>query len=229
MKRYLLIFCIFFLTGCSVDYRLDVDKELNFNELVQLNSSNENERQNIEDYQHFLPIDSQLDESAVYERKYEDIEYYESRKLNDNKTLQFRYVYDVDVFNNGKIVNTCYQYVTAMNSDDRLILSTSKEFLCFDKFEVLEDVTVTITSRYKLVNTNADSSDNYTYVWNITKDNYRDRSIYLELDLTDRKETWWEKFQKTGFYRYGVIIVIFVILFMGFRFFKKYSERRDKI
>ncbi len=227
--RNFLLLGVLFLTGCSVDYKLNIDKGLNFNESVQLKASTVQEKERIIDYNQFLPIDYYADDYSVYEEKISGVEYYDSKKLDGDTVLQFKYPYDIEKFNNNILALNCYQYVTAMNSNNTLILSTSKKFLCFDKFDELEDVTVTVTSRYKLIKTNADSSDNYTYVWKITKDNYKDRSLYLELDATDRKETWWEKFQKTGFYQYGIIIIIIMVVFIVFQFFKKKSERRDRI
>lgn len=217
------------LTGCSVDYNLDIDKNMKLNETTKLTAKTSGEALDIEAYNQYLPIDISMDDYSIYEKKYDDIEYYKSEKSNNNRNLKFNYSYNLNQFNQNKIARTCYQYITSMNNNNKLVLSTSKEFLCFDKFDNLDEVTVKITSRYKLVETNADRSTNHTYIWNINKQNYKDRSIYLSLDTTDRKETWFEKFQKTGFYQYGIIIVLFPVAFLIYRFFKKYSNKRDEI
>jgi len=235
MKKIYIIILLFLITGCKAEYNLDIDKELNLNEKTTIIASTSQEQQRISDYNYHLPIDIKIDESNAFREKQKDLEYYEKKKESNNNILKFSYPYDIDKFNEGHVAKTCYQYVTVMKTknketeNEQLLLSTSKEFKCFDIYDGLEEVTIKITSRYKLLETNADKSENYTYTWNINKLNYQDRAIYLLLDITDRDETWWEKFQKTGFYKYGIFIIIILLAFIIYKLFKKYSEMRDKI
>lgn len=222
----MLIIC---LTGCSVDYHLDIDKNLKLNETVKVTANNKNDVQSIQDFSLFVPIDIRVDDYSSFQEKSKELEYYNIEKDKDNQFLQFDYLYDSNQFNYDMIVSTCYQYVTSMQRDDKLILSTSKEFLCYDIYDDLEDVSVTITSRYKLIDTNADYKEKYKYTWYINRQNYQDRVIYLELDTSNRSKSWWELFQNSGFYQYGVIIFIFFVIFLILIFIKKRGIKRNRV
>ena len=134
------------------------------------------------------------------------------------------------------IIHKCYKYLTFMNTENKktkkneLLLSTSRQFLCFDKYDNLDDVTVTIRSKFKLKDTNADIVEKHKYTWNITKDNANDKFIYLLLDVHDRDLTLLEKIQE-GEYT-NIFTISLVLLLFGFLIYfslKVKGKRRNRV
>ena len=233
-NKYLLIIIViaFLCSGCSVDYNIDIDKKLDFVEDINLNSTSDEDTQKIKEFNSFVPINVEADDSAVFEKKYDDIEYYDIRKSNENNKLIFNYVSNIDKFNNDMFARSCYQYITLMkkNEDKDLLLSTSRKFLCFDKYENLDDVTVTITSKYKLKETNADVVENHKYTWYINKDNADNKFVYLLLDITDRDLTLWERILEGEYVNiFTISLLLLVIGLVIYFILKKKGDRKNKI
>ena len=226
-KYIVLIIISFLLTGCNIEYNLNIDKDLKFQEDITINATLSNEINKINEFNQYIPIDYRADDISIYEKKSKDVEYYEITKKNNN--INFKYNFDIEEYTHSNLASNCYKHIVATKSDDKLILSTSKEFLCFDTYKELDEVTIKITSRYKLIDTNSDSKENYTYIWKINKENYKDKNIYLSMDSTNRKESLWEKFQETGFYKYGLFIIIIIIVFLLYKILKFFSKKRDEI
>ena len=230
IKYFFLIICLFLLSGCSVDYHLNIDKDFSFNETVVMSASNEADISVISSYNSYLPINVDADDSVLFENKIDGVEYYELKKTTDNSRLKLYYDFDYEKFNHSMIANSCYQYVTVMKDGKDLILSTSREFLGFDVYDNLENVKVTLTSTYKLNETNADETDGHNYIWYITRENANNKYLYLSLDTTKRDLTLWEKL-KEGEYTniFTISVLLFLIGLLIYYILKKKGERRDKI
>jgi len=224
------VFVLLICSGCSVEYNLDIDKGLKLNESVTIETFNNEEKMKIKDYNSYLPIDINADDYSVYQEKKDGVEYYNFTK--DNNKIMFDYLYDVDKFNNNVFARTCYEYVTVMENYNKeeerneLILSTSKEFLCFKYYDSLENVVVKIKTTRDVYSNNADNVEGNTYIWNINKANKEDATINLVIDgnVTVEKLSFWER-NLLFLISVGVFIlggVIYLVM-------KKRSEKVDKI
>ena len=198
IKYYLLFICLFFLSGCSANYQLNIDKNLSFNETVIMNASDNEDISLISSYEGYLPINVESDDTAVFEKKIDNVEYYDLKKNKDNSKMKFSYNFDLTSLNKSMIAASCFKHIAAINNVDdtenknELILSTSKGFLCFDKYENLDDVTVVLYSKYQEIQTNADVIDGHQYIWNIDRENAKDKYIYLSLDMNKKNLNLWE-------------------------------------
>lgn len=232
-KKFLLIIVIAFLcSGCSVDYNIDIDKQLDFIENINLKSTSDDDIQQIKEFNSFVPINVESDDPSVFEKKFDDIEYYNIKKSKENDRLSFDYVSNMDKFNSDMFVRSCYQYLTLMkkNDDKDLLLSTSRKFLCFDNYDNLDDVTITITSKYMLKETNADVQEKHKYVWYINKDNYDDKYIYLLLDLEHRDLTLKERILEGEFINmFTIALFLFVIGIVIYFILKKKGDIKNKV
>ena len=233
MKKIWLIILVLFLTGCSVNYELDIGRDVRLIENVNLSANTNVDVEKINAFDYYVPIDYTNDDPSVFEKKFNDIDYYDITKKADNSSLSFSYdKYDVNQFNYNMFAKSCYQYVTVMNQNNNkeLLLSTSRKFLCFDKYDNLDDVTVTITSKYKLKETNADEVDGHTYRWFITKGNADNKYLYLLLDTTVRELTIWERILEGEFTNtFTIFLVVFVVGGIIIFLFKKKGDRRNKV
>ena len=235
-KMVMLLIFAFLITGCNINYELNIDRQLNLLENITMNATTDEDIQKILKFNQYVPVNIEFDDPVIFKEKKDGVEYYSINRKSDNSQLKFSYSYDVNQFNYNMIARSCYQYVTVMNQKDKktkkteLLLSTSKKFLCFDKYDNLDDVSITITSKYKLKETNADVVEKHKYIWNINKANANNKYIYLSLDTTKRDLTLWEKIQEGEYTNiFTISILLFIVGVIIYIFLKKKGDRKNKI
>ncbi len=229
-KRFLLLFVLIILcSGCSVKYELDIDKNLNFYEDIAIKSDNSNDTAKIKEFNQYIPVSVDIDDFSAYEKKASDIDYYDMKK-NDS-SIVFHNIFDRDTFVNSTIVNNAYEYISVAEMKDKIVVSTSMDFLLYRTYDNLDDVQVIITSKYKLINTNADKVDKDKYIWNITRDNAVGKNIYLTLDKTvsDSSSVAKKSFFEKYFATFGIILLLLLGGVLVFMFLKKKSEIGNEV
>ena len=228
IKKVLLFLLAFLLTGCSVNYKLDIDRELSFKENIVISKNDDSDVKSIKEFNYNVPINIEADDLSIFEKKVDGVDYYYQKKSEDK--IKFSYDFNISQFNYDMFVRSCYQYVTVMNENDELLLSTSRKFLCFDKYDNLDDVTVTIYSKYRLKDTNADEASNRTYKWYLNKENANDKYLYLLLDTKHRDLTLLERISEGEFVNmFTISLVLFVVVLIVCFIFKKKGDRKNKI
>lgn len=226
------LFVLLFCSGCNVEYNLNIDDKLNLNEVIEIEATTNDEMKKISDYNSLLPVDINIDDSFAFQNKNKNIEYYEISKKRNNSFINFKYSYDVDLFNDNVFARSCYQYVTVMNNhdnvDDRdeLVLSTSKKFLCFDNFEDLDNVIIKIKTKREVFSNNADSVDGDTYIWNITEANKDDAAISMVMssEIVANKLSFFEKNAL-----FIIVLSVFIVGGIIYILMKKRSEKVNEI
>ena len=231
MKNNKLLFALLillFCSGCSVEYNLEIDKNDKFQEVVELSAEDGNDIEKIQSYQSYLPIDKDADDAGVFKDKKEGFSYYDQKKSTSFDKLKFSYLHNFDTFQQDYITNNSYEYVTITMDKNNLILSTSRINKAFERYDNLNSVTVNITSRYKLIDTNADTHSNYKYTWVIDRTNYNNKYLYLSLDTSNRKKTVKEEVNDTGIFAYLPLILIIVgAIVVGWLVVKKGDKRNQ--
>lgn len=81
------------------------------------------------------------------------------------------------------IVSSCYDDIEIENDGNYLSITTSNRFLCYQKYPDLKDVHVTINSRYKIVDSNADQVTEDSLTWDIKKSEQNDKILYAKVEL----------------------------------------------
>ena len=219
-------------SGCSVTYNLDIDSKLNLTENVSIDADTSSDIEDISDYNKFLPISYYADESSIFSEKKDGVDYYNMGKKDDNTSINFDYVFDVDKINDSVFAHSCYNYITVMNSynkdeqRDELLISTSKNFLCFDNYDNLDNVTVKIHTKRSVYSNNADFVDKNTYIWNINETNKNNASIQMVInsEIIDEGIPFWE--QNVLFIIVAIVMLISLIIYI---FVKKRSDKVNKI
>ena len=225
-KFVFLILILLLCCGCNVEYELNIDDYLKLNEFVSIKAISESEKNKINDYDGYLPVDVRTDDYRVYEQKFDDVEYYNIDKKYDNSKLEVGYSFNIDNFNYSMIAASCFDFLSAVDTDNKLVLSTSRGFLCFENYPELESVNVKITTKREVYSNNADYIEGNTYIWNITEGNKDD--IYINMSLSsepiEKKISFWEK-------NLLLILVISVIVVgtVVYLIFKKRSEKINEI
>ena len=187
MKKNILYLALllFLLTGCSAEYNLTIANDSYKEELNVDNVKIDN----ISDL--ILPLDYEIDEYDIDMVKPGDDGFY-SAKLDKNGYSLF-HTFNYNSFIKSTLLNSCYDRVDVVKNSKKIYISTVGSFRCYDNYKV-DDIKVNVISKYKLVDTNADSIKNNVYSWNINRDNL-DKGIYIEFVLPKRSS---EKKQNIG-------------------------------
>lgn len=233
MKKKLLILVILLLslTGCKVEYKLNLDNKLNLDENIELISTSEKDKDKFSSFDLYIPIDKNVPYGA-FQEKIEGTEYYKTKKNSSKITFKNNYLnQNYEQYINSYIVNSAYDYVSiaSINNED-LVLSSSKKFYLFDKFNNLEEVKITISTTYKVIEHNADEVKNHDYTWIINKDNADNKGIFLEINPSKENLTFMEKLIRGDYFNTFIITLIFLVIgTLIYLILKKYSKKRDEI
>lgn len=167
------------ITGCDVEYNLTVDEESvdeNFTITIPKTELDENEFQN--------QLNGRIRVNS------DSVETYKANGNEDlnNYYINYNYTHDIENFTESKIISDCYPSATITTTTDIITLSTGPEFECFvlDGNKRLNTATVNITTKLDVKENNADEVNGDTYTWIINKDNYQNKPIYMEIDLSKR-------------------------------------------
>ena len=115
------------------------------------------------------------------------------------------------------------------NNDEHrneLLISTSKEFLCFENYDNLDNVTIKIHTNRTVYSNNANSFDKNTYTWDINESNKNNASIQMVIDseIIDEGIPFWE--QNILFIIVAIAMLISLIIYI---FVRKRSDKVNKI
>jgi len=179
-KSLTISFLLLVLTGCSANYRITVNKD-NIEENIYLNTNE----------QTFSKLDEEPDklesvvrEMVAFEKNNEN---FELNFKNFNTTAGYEYTtkFKPKSMSWPTIANECYNNINIDKDDSTLTITTSNEFLCYEKYTYLKDVKITLNTDLKVESHNADSAKDNTYTWNISKQN----SVFKPLEITFKLNT----------------------------------------
>ena len=173
MKKILLItVTMLFLTGCTVNYNLEIDGD-NLNEVITGSVTKEEyevkESDNGENLIYDLfnnDRDALFDEESPYLRILED----KGKTINYN----FSYLYNYN-FDRSTIINTCFEYHIIDETEDYYYIKLSGRFYCMYS----DKININVTSNNAVLENNATKVDGNVYSWVIKND--KDVDILLNV------------------------------------------------
>lgn len=173
MKKILLIILtMLFLTGCTVNYNLEIDGD-NLNEVITGNVTKKEyevkETDNGENLIYALFNNNQnalFDEESPYLRTLED----KGKTIDYN----FSYLYNYN-FDRSTIINTCFEYHMVDETEDYYYIKLSGKFYCMYS----DKININVTSNNAVLENNAMKVDGNVYSWVIKKD--KDADILLNV------------------------------------------------
>ena len=167
-----LIGVVLLLTGCTVDYNLNI-KANGIDEEIILNDTNIH----LQPYSAYYDVDS-FSETGT---KFDDIDYY--NESIDNNSVIFSYNFGWNDYYRSRAVRTCLNTHSISEGDNNtLILNTSVGLSCFNQYPNMSKLNINITldiNYYEMISSNADSSSNNTYTWVVDANNYDTKYIQL--------------------------------------------------
>lgn len=225
-KIIFLVIILFTLTGCEINYTLDIDKD----NLIETTAAIGNPEDKNEDFELSsqilydeyinkpIPIFNDVIIQAESNQKLKGITYYKKENLSDNANLGIKYngEFNFDNITKSTIINYAYPDFSVKREDDNLVLETGKRFKLFEQYPNLEKVTINIKTNRKVIDNNADKISNHIYTWTITKDNYLSKPIKLTLK---QDKNLLSQFQIEALIALGAIVFIItiIILFMKYK------------
>ena len=209
MKKYklvLLIIILLSLTGCSFEYNIKVNTNTITEENVVYiaNTNKNNIKQEVENLVNSYtgPTNSLgMYEQSVVEK-------------NNEFGMSYKKTYDeLTDYNHSLSFSICYDSYKLIKEKEKIIISTSKEFKCFNKYKELDNVTVNINSELEVESSNADEVNGNIYTWNINKGNANNKPINLVLKpntekIENKKEISVFLLVLLAFILFGIIILL---------------------
>ena len=177
VKKYLtlIVICIT-LTGCTLQYNIELDKN-SINEKIVLQIQN-----NKLDSISFNKLTS--DSNSVY---LNDNQYYNVKYDTQNNISKFTYTYkhDINNYQNAKILNRCYRTNNVKKENNKITIDMKGIFNCANKESntYIDEAQINITTKLKVTENNADEIKNNTYTWNINQSNYQNKPIHLVANI----------------------------------------------
>lgn len=222
----MLILCvgIFLLSGCTVDYNIQID-ENGMKETANFlfDNSSESKKQINELYKTPLVAYYNMDTNGSF--------YYNVKKSqkNNNNILTYTYQFRKDQLKNSPFVEGCYYKRNITIEEKYIVLQTDERVTCLfkDGDQLIDELKVNITTKFDVIEHNADSQKGNTYTWNINENNYTNKPIYFKVANEIEK--------KVSENKNGILILIIsiagisIIAFAIYWIFSKRRERANKI
>ena len=185
MKKYkiaLLVVILLSLTGCSFEYNMKIDTNtISEENIVYIPNTDKNDiKQEVEKL------------VSRYTGPTNSLGMYKQSVIEDNNNFGMSYKKNYDTlndYNNSLSFSICYDNYKLIKEKDKIVISTSKRFNCFNKYSELDDVTINIDSSLEVESSNADEVNGNIYTWNINKSNADNKPINIVLKPnTEQKE-----------------------------------------
>ncbi len=242
-KNYFLILFIFLLSGCTVNYDIEISKS-SIKEVIEFSESTSKENDNIlykgllsyknaidslNDFPQVVYIDSNED---LYDSTYEveGVDYYDKEIILNSSTYGIKadFTHKLKDYNRSNTVNKCYKNISVLSGSGTLTLSTSRENLCFEQYKNLETININMTINpedYAVISSNADEIVDNKYTWNINRQNYNNKSIVIELESLEKVR----ERQNAIYVLIGFVVIVSIIAVVVYLFIKNQSQRKNEI
>ena len=207
IKSILLLFLLFLITGCTVNYSLTIDE--NLNEYIHINSNIDEE----------IPLYYEdLDNLSEVDGKLDGYKYY--NKSNNNGYTSYTIAYDETDFSKITSCNLLFDKCELVKIENgNRVLSTTTGTGIFNTYPYVDSININLTINGEVVTNNADTITNNTYIWKLTPETANDKKIYVEFKDNNKSGSKNNKTEKTdkektkeNLFYLGLLLVALVAL-----------------
>ena len=217
MKRIiLLLIFVFLLTGCSVNYNLDIKSDV-FTERIDADVL---EKELTEDDKLSITSFSNHDINAFFSSK----NGYYLKKIEDNNgkyNITLSYDYDPNSFSDSNILNNCFNDAEFEETEDYYYLSAYGDFNC----QYAKKIKVNITSEFASIDNNASKVKGNTYTWYLEEGKEADIFLVLSKNVKSKvisKNKFADKFEIIGIIIFAILAAILFLMY-----WKKYKKENE--
>lgn len=175
MKKIILLLIICFLvTGCSVNYEVEIYND-KVNESVDFIFKGSNSKDETKQLFNDALLKYELLEM---DRNYEPFYIKKEKKYSMHSLIE----YDFDDYKKQtSYFSNCCRAISFADNGKYITFKFLGYIKYFEQYDNLDEIKFTVKSNHKLVETNADEIDRYSYTWNLNRDNYKDVLPYIKL------------------------------------------------
>lgn len=224
-RKIVLVFIVLLLTGCSATYKVSINENTVFEnvEIVEENKT-KFDKKNPELYnvspRDYLetnlkwptPIYNNVEINPLEPIKIDNNLYYQKKKIDgiNGLGLNMNSIFNNDKYNLSKVLNECYEF--EFKGKNKIFkFETTSEFKCFEKYKILEEVTINLDTSCRIVETNSKSNNS----WNINKNNYKKESIKFIIDCNKIEENKPQAISIIEIFACVVIFMCFIIVIVS--------------
>ena len=214
MKKISLLILILLLCSCNANYKIIIEDNKIYDEI------NITEKSTIVNGANQQKMDDFEDELIDWERDYD---YYTRELFTENDLTGYKYTYDFtfDQYDTLSQISKCYEDFKVTHNNNSFKINTSNDFLCGTYYDNVDKIEITITSKYKVINSNADKKEDGKYTWIINASNYRNKPINIEVDLTEESEKKPDK-------ELNIKAIIFILIFISLIVINIILKKKEK-
>lgn len=214
MKKTVIIILFLVLCGCTANYNVEIKD----NRIIENMSIIEND---------FSKLNKENDIGSTMDKSFDsltvksiyDEKNYNITRIKDNTKsgVEYNKEFSMEDFNTETIAKQCFKNFMYVSNEKGFYIDTGKDSNCFQIYEYLDQINVTLKSSYVVKDNNADKIDGNIYIWNINRDNYKDKRIkisFLYNNAVDniKKEESYSKIVNFILYSLGIVILIVCII-----------------
>mgnify|MGYP006994355182 FL=1 len=159
-KRILILIPLLLLTGCTINYNLEIDGD-DLNETITGSVTKEEyEVKDTDTSENLIYTLLNYDQNALYD---EDSVYLRTQEDKGNKIdYNFSYKYNYN-FDRSTIINNCFEYHMVEETEDYYYIKLSGKFYCM----YAKKIDIKVTSNNAVLENNARKVSGNTYTWTI--------------------------------------------------------------
>lgn len=230
-----LCFSTFNVNASSINYNLRIDKSLHFYETITYNV----EKKDVKNDGNYYFLTSIVKDPIYFDLK-EEVRYKKSKVTSNNGYIvSLKHDYSYLFLSKSRIINECFVNKNYNNSGSSITFEAS-DFYCSHR---ADSIKVTINTDLDVLNSNANSSNNNTYIWNNMSNNSSIKfkvkrpdietepmDDVLESEQTEESSNNEEPSKKSISSNVLIVIffLVFVIVVIGFMILKRKKEELDR-
>lgn len=240
MKKYkyiLLIIMIFILTGCSVDYSLNINSDEKVEETVIIITNN-NDLTNAYGGTIKNAADMYINSYKVFFKEHNIKSRY---NINDNETIFYltKTYENLEEYANSVFFTNLYQSAIVNRKNSSVRFSNAGDYygnILFgdtdtfvDNAQYIDDLNITMKFQNKIITANADESDeeNNIYKWHINKKEFK--NIVFEVSNEKRYDIIIKEFLETKIIYIEIGLTISAAVIITALYFYIHNKRINKL
>ncbi|HOP65463.1 MAG TPA: membrane lipoprotein lipid attachment site-containing protein [Bacilli bacterium] len=189
MKKIVaLIVMVLLLSGCNATYNLEIYND-SYKEELTVKSLGA-DTTGLSEWNIPVNADEENLDVLLTTAKVTGVTYYDKSSEFTNGYYKYTYYHEfaMEDYYKSYFAVSSYDFFAVFTDDtdesgkkDLITITTSLENLPFAEYEDLEKITVNIKTNHRVYSSNADSHQNYTYTWNIDRNNYEKKSVQIRI------------------------------------------------
>ena len=214
-KKILILIPLLLLTGCTINYNLEIDGD-DLNETIAGSVTKEEyEVKDTDTSENLIYTLLNYDQNALYD---EDSVYLRTQEDKGNKIdYNFSYKYNYN-FDRSTIINNCFEYHMINETEDYYYIKLSGKFYCM----YAKKIDIKVTSNNAVLENNARKVSGNTYTWTIKDSDNVDILLNVSKKVTNTEN---KKAKKINTFQIVGAVVLVVLCAVTFILYKKNNEK----